>query len=356
MEALIKKEINRTEKPCDPRDESVKKSYFGIDVQMPSHERFYRIIFDAVTQAKEDAGVSDEEFASLTLFVGSTSINLPIYEDSFAACAANGEPYFEAVGYDIVAKKIADEFGIKAKRYTINTACTSSANAIISAASMIRQGKIKKALVVGLEIYNNLTLCGFEVLQLLTKSESKPFDKNRDGIALGELCSAVVLSNEKVRESDFEYLGSANICDTASVTGSDESGESARVCMQKALKAAGVQPSDITAVKAHATGSAINDLAEGRGLKALFGEKMPPICALKPYIGHTLGGCGIGELVLFVQCIGRAVLPSVPSFETMDEEIGFAPITCDTPVGNGVFLLNYFGFGGNSTAMVVSNR
>ncbi len=356
MDALVKKEINKIQKPCDPRDESVQRAYFGIDMQMPSHERFYRIIFDAVAEAKEDAGVGDEEFASLTIFVGSTSINLPIYEDSFAACAANGKPYFEAVGYDIVAKKIADEFGIKAKRYTINTACTSSANALASAASMIRQGKIKKALVVGFEIYNNLTLCGFEVLQLLTKSESKPFDKNRDGIALGELCSAVVLSSEKVRKCDFEYLGSANICDTTSVTGGDESGESARVGMQKALEASGVQASDITAVKAHATGSAINDLAEGRGLKALFGEKMPPVCVLKPYIGHTLGGCGVGELVLFTECVERGVLPGAPGFETMDEEIGFVPIVKDESVDNGVFLLNYFGFGGNSTAIVVSNR
>lgn len=356
MEVLIKKEIRTTQKRCDPRDEGVTRAYFGIDVQLPSHEKFYRIIFDAIRQAKEDAGMSDEEFASLTLFVGSTSINLPIYEDSFAACAANKEPYFKAVGYDIVAQKIADEFGIKTKRYTINTACTSSANALASAASMIRLGKIKKALIVGFELYNNLTLCGFESLQLLTKGKIRPFDKNRDGIALGELCSAVVLSNEKVREGDFEYLGSANICDTTSVTGGDESGELARVCMQKALEAAGVQPSEITAVKAHATGSAINDLAEGRGLKALFGEKMPPICALKPYIGHTLGGCGIGELVLFTECIGSGVLPSAKGFETMDEEIGFAPIVADTPVGKGVFLLNYFGFGGNSTAIVVSNR
>jgi len=356
MERLIKKEINKIQKSCDPRDESITRPYFAIDMQMHSEERFYHIVFDAVRQAKYDAGLGDEEFASLTLFVGSTSINIPIYEDSFAACATNGEPYLKTIGYDVVAKKIADEFGIKAKSYTINTACTSSANAFASAASMIRQGKIKKAIVVGLEIYNNLTLCGFEVLQLLTKNKSKPFDKNRDGIALGELCSVVVLSSEKLRCTDFEYLGGANICDTTSVTGGDESGELAMICMQKAIEFAGVQPSDVTAVKSHATGSSINDLAEGRGLKALFDKNIPPICALKPYIGHTLGGCGVGELVLFIGCVERGFLPPALGFENVDEDIGFAPITKDEGVEQGVFLLNYFGFGGNSTALVVSNR
>ncbi|MDD3468186.1 MAG: beta-ketoacyl synthase N-terminal-like domain-containing protein [Campylobacterales bacterium] len=351
VSAIFDGDIKKSKKQCDPRDTNIQKPYFAIDLPKPPRERFYEIIFSTVGALIESAPIEPDELADITLFLGSTSINLPIYEDNFV----EGIPLFERLGYDVVARAIAEKFNIKADRYTINTACTSSINALMSAASMIKQGKIKKAVVVGLEVHNNLTVCGFETLQLLSRDSCRPFDADRDGIVLGEICSAVLLSDTRVSDDDFEYLGGANICDTSSVTGGDMSGEMAKICIQKALDNAKSSKDEIVCIKAHATGSVTNDIAEGRGIKAIFGDNYPVVCAFKPYIGHTLGGCGVGELALLMECAKRSTLPKTVGFENIDEEIGIAPITSDTPIKKGKFLLNHFGFGGNSTVVVVSN-
>lgn len=352
VSAIFKGDIKKNKKPCDPRDTGIQKPYFEIDLPKPPKERFFEIIFSTMEAMIKNSALNEKELADIPLFVGSTSIDLPVYENNFT----EGKPLFDKLGYDVVARAIAEKFGIKADRYTINTACTSSINALMSAASMIKQDKIKKAIVVGLEIYNDLTVCGFESLQLLSRDACRPFDADRDGIVLGEICSAVLLSSERTSNEDFEYLGGANICDTTSITGGDLSGNMARICIQKALQNAQVSTDDIVCIKAHATGSVANDIVEGRGIRAVFDDKIPDICAFKPYIGHTLGGCGVGELVLLMECAKHSMLPKVVGFKNIDEEIGISPITSEKDVPKGVFLLNHFGFGGNSTVVAVSNK
>jgi len=77
---------------------------------------------------------------------------------------------------------------------------------------------------------------------------------------------------------------------------------------------------------------------------------------LKPFIGHTVGACGVIESILFSEAVKRGFMPATPGFEEIDDEINIEPITRPVSIQNGTFLLNYFGFGGNCVSLVVSNK
>ncbi|HDS15498.1 MAG TPA: hypothetical protein ENN66_02575 [Proteobacteria bacterium] len=235
---------------------------------------------------------------------------------------------------------------------TCNTACTSSANALINAAALLNGGLIDHALVLGLELYSPTTLEGFAMLQLLSSSGMRPFDRNRDGIVLGEAVGAVLLSREEISPSPWRYLGGASRCETYSVSGTEPSGEGLARVMRAALQDAGLKAEDISAIKAHATASELNDRAEMRALEQIF-HRMPPIVALKPYIGHTLGACGTAELVLLMESVGAGFLPATLNFTVLENEFRNPPLQEVLPLHQGVFMLNYFGFGGNNTVFIV---
>ena len=75
--------------------------------------------------------------------------------------------------------------------------------------------------------------------------------------------------------------------------------------------------------------------------------------SFKPYIGHTLGSCGASELLLMVECVDAGFVPSSPNFVHRDETLGWTPLQQKMACGSGLFMLNYFGFGGNNTSIVI---
>jgi 3-oxoacyl-[acyl-carrier-protein] synthase-1 len=259
-------------------------------------------------------------------------------------------------GYGKIAGAVMDRFNMGGNSYCFVTACTSSANAVLYAASMIEEGVVEKALVVGYDLYNNLGFYGFEGLKSLASSEVRPFDAARDGLILGESCGAVVLEAQNREGSDFMWLGGANLCDTYSVTSHDEEGAAVGETMNRALARAGIDPREVDAVKAHATGTENNDRTECAAMKLVFGDRIPPVTCLKPFIGHTVGACGVSELILLTESIKAGFIPATPGFREKDEALNLTPLTENRPTGEGIFMLNTFGFGGNCTTLILSNR
>ena len=148
----------------------------------------------------------------------------------------------------------------------------------------------------------------------------------------------------------------ANICDTYSVTTHNPAGDQIAAAMREALERAGIKPRQVDAVKAHATGSYHNDLTEGNGLNQVFQSQMPFVTGLKPFIGHTVGACGVIELILVTAAVKNGFIPATLGFEEVDDEINIKPITEPVSIQAGTFLLNYFGFGGNCVSLVISNK
>jgi 3-oxoacyl-[acyl-carrier-protein] synthase-1 len=319
-----------------------------------SEKYYYDVLFHTIEAAIDDAGIRSDEIEELPVFLGSTVNDIPIYEDTYKT-SRNVLSQISS-GYGNIANEIANRFNIKAACYTFTTACTSSANGIICAADMIVQGFIKRALVVGYDLFSNLEFYGFESLKLISPSPCKPFDKTREGIIIGEGCGALILDQKSKTPNDFHYLGGANICDTYSVTTHNPAGDQIAAVMREALNRAGIEPRQIDAVKAHATGSYHNDLTEGNGLNQVFKNQIPPVTGLKPFIGHTVGACGVIELILFTEAVKSGFIPATLGFEEIDDEINIEPITEPLSIQAGTFLLNYFGFGGNCVSLVVSNK
>jgi 3-oxoacyl-(acyl-carrier-protein) synthase len=326
----------------------------GSEQTQCKEKYYYDVLFRTINAAIKDAGLRPDEIEALPVYFGSTSNDIPIYEDRYKTSRKVLSQ--TSSGYGNVANEIANRFGIKAACYTFTTACTSSANGIIYAADMIAQGLINRALVVGYDLFSNLGFYGFESLKLISPSPCKPFDKNRAGIILGEGCGALILDKNCKNATDFHFLGGANICDTYSITTHNPAGDQIAAVMREALNRSGIEPQQIDAVKAHATGSYHNDLTEGNGLNQVFQNQIPAVTGLKPFIGHTVGACGVIELVLFTEAVKNGYLPAIFDFEEIDDEINIEPITEPVSIQSGTFLLNYFGFGGNCVSLVVSNK
>jgi len=319
---------------------------------------FTEILLGTVGRAIADAGLGGDELAETHLFFGSTSMDVPVFEGNHrTTSAAVSEIFLRASnGYGKIASAVMERFGIGGGGYTFTTACTSSANAFLYAAAMIGQGRIGRALVIGYDLYNNLGFYGFEGLKSLASSTYRPFDRERDGLILGEACGAVVLEGRRRAAGDFRFLGGANLCDTYSVTSHDEEGTAVAETMNRALIQAGVRPGAVLAVKAHATGTENNDRTECAAMRRIFGGAIPPVTCVKPFIGHTVGACGVCELILFTESLKAGFIPSTPGFREKDEECNLIPLTENSEAGEGVYMLNYFGFGGNCTTLILSNE
>ncbi len=304
---------------------------------------YYDLIVRAMLTAIKDAALSEKELEETALFLGTSSAKLPLNE----IYAKNDGELLKDLHMDEVTDIISKRVGIGGFKTIISTACTSSSNALIQAKEMIECGLIQRAIVVGVELYNDLSVMGFDSFMLLSRNKIKPFDRDRDGIILGEAVSAVVLSNKK---SNFELAGGAIKVDTTSIT--SPTPENLAMVMSEALASAKITPNDIKIIKTHSTATRQNDDAEAKAIHTLFSKKIPKILTLKPYIGHTMGACGTNELVLLMEAIKQGFIPKSIHFENIDEECMIEPCLEAMQVENGYYLLNYFGFGGNNSCIV----
>ena len=136
--------------------------------------RFYEPLYATIKDAIKDAGLTSADLKDIGVFIGSTSMDIPIYEAQYAQ--ADPRDYFtqSASGFGTIADKVARHFGIDGPCHTFTTACTSSANALLYAAALIQQGDLQRALVIGYDRFNKLGFYGFESLRLLSSSIYRP--------------------------------------------------------------------------------------------------------------------------------------------------------------------------------------
>ncbi|MDJ0807035.1 MAG: beta-ketoacyl synthase N-terminal-like domain-containing protein [Gammaproteobacteria bacterium] len=332
--------------------------YFALGDDREREERQLEILEAVVERALLNSGLHPQEIAKTGLFMGSSSYDLRTSELAYRRQLDDQEQDAVPVmhtGSCRLSDWVGRRFSIVSDPFNINTACTSSANALLLAQEMLQQGIIKHALVIGLELFNETTLCGFAGLQLLATEHLCPFDKEREGLLLGEGCAAVVLGSDD-RDCEFRLAGGGTSFDPHSITGANEDGTSIAAALRSALHASGCAASEILAIKLQGSGSLSNDLAEGRGLALAFGREMPLLTGIKPYIGHTLGACGVLELVLFCRSLADGYIPATPNFTHPDPVLAITPLTSARPALAGTYLLNTFGFGGNNTVLALEKR
>lgn len=255
---------------------------------------------------------------------------------------------------------IAERFGLRGPSLAVSSGCTSSANALLIAAEMIERGRVRRVLVVGAEELSAVTLSGFDSLMLLDPACCRPFDRDRQGIQIGEGIAAIVLEADSEADASVggasklaRLRGGANRCDSERLTSANPDGSVIRDAMLEALASAGISAADVVAVKTHGAGSTDSDRAEAAALRAAFGAALPPLLALKRYVGHTLGACGTLETAALMGCVADGFLPAAAGFSVVDPELGVTPLREAVPARSGHYLLNFFGFGGNYTSLVL---
>lgn len=302
----------------------------------------------------EQLMLTDEALSRCGLFLGCSANDLSISHPLWLSIAQADTFNLEnkRVGNGNYAARLVNHFCLNRFSLTYNTACTSSANAIIDATTMLESGVIDYALVIGLEMFAQLSFEGFSSMQLLATDSVKPFDKFRQGLVLGESLAALLLSRDDVDNSAWHVKGGVSRSETASVSGAKEDGSGIYDVMKKALQQSELTAADICIVKAHGTGSPMGDVAEINGMKKLF-DKQPDFFSFKPYVGHTLGACGVSELLLLMECVDQGFIPATANFKSVDDQLNWSPLQHSKSCRSGSFLLNYFGFGGNNTSLVI---
>lgn len=311
----------------------------------------------ALEEALANADLSPDETRSMPIFIGSSSYGIGLGEERYKQALNSSDTAFPLPldGFTQISKHLRKRHQLLGPDYAYNTACTASANALLSAINSVQQGQHSHALVIGLETFNATTLSGFHGMQLLSNQAMRPFDKARNGLVLGEGCAALLLTADDADQQKMTGLtlcGGASRCDVYSISASNPDGSSIAEVMRDSLHNCQLQPTDIIAIKAHGTASPLNDDGEAAGMRRAF-ETVPDFFSLKSYIGHTLGSCGAIETVLMAGCIQQGELPVSAGFEDADDTLGVTPLTAPKTAEAGHYMLNFFGFGGNNCSLIM---
>lgn len=338
-----------------PFQDQIQVNQFDHSPFPPGEASAPAILEAAVSEALAAAGVEAAALRDAALVIGTGGYLFAAeaeYRRVLAESGAVSEPPLRAPGF--VAQRVADDLGIGGPVLTLSTACSSSANALLVAAGLIRRGEVARALVLGVEGLSQIALSGFHSLMLLDPAGCRPFDGARRGMQLGEAVAAVLLEAEASEHTTGDtLLGGANLCDIHHVTSAAPDGSAMRAVMEMALADAGLAAGDITVIKAHGTGSPDNDSAEAAAMRGLFGERLPPFTGLKRYLGHTLGACGAVELAAFLGCLRAGFVPPTAGCAQPDPELRVTPLAAQQPARTGAVMLNFFGFGGNYASLIV---
>jgi 3-oxoacyl-[acyl-carrier-protein] synthase-1 len=253
-------------------------------------------------------------------------------------------------------ERIADYLNIRSNVTTMSTACSSSTNAIMTGARMLRSGLIESVLVGGMDALSRFSLNGFNSLEILSPTGCRPFDQQRNGVTIGEGAAFLVLESEKAARGKKIYgeiAGYSNCNEAFHQTSSSPDGAGVAMTMCHALDIAGIQPNDIDYINAHGTGTHINDLAEGLAIGTVFKENVPPVSSTKAYTGHTLAASGAIEAVLSLLSINKQTLLPNLGLENVMEELSFIPQKKMNKANINYVLSNSLGFGGANSSLII---
>ncbi|RJK96992.1 beta-ketoacyl-ACP synthase II [Vallicoccus soli] len=266
------------------------------------------------------------------------------------------------------AAAIGLEVEARAGVHTPVSACASGAEAIAYGTEMIRSGRADVVIAGGTEAcIHVLPLAAFNSMQALsTRNDeparaSRPYDKGRDGFVMGEGAGVVVLESEahaRARGATVyaEVLGAGMTSDAHHIAAPEPDGKGASRAMLAALQDAGVTPSDIAHVNAHATSTPVGDIAEALAIRAAFGDRGReiPVTSTKSMTGHLLGAAGAVESIACILAMRHGTIPPTINVDDPDDHIGLDVVANEPrPIGEGVSLNNSFGFGGHNVALVL---
>jgi len=263
------------------------------------------------------------------------------------------------------AAAVALDRGAKAGVITPMSACASGSEGIANAWRNIVLGNADVAICGGVETrIEAVPIAGFAQMRIVLSTTNddpagacKPFDQNRNGFVFGEGAGLMVIETEehaKARGANIvaRLMGAGITSDGYHIVAPDPTGDRAGQAISRAIQLAGLQPGDIDHVNAHATGTQVGDVAEGKAINNALGPNRPAVYAPKSALGHSVGATGAVESILTVLALRDGVVPPTLNLDTLDPEIDLDVVAGEPRRGTYEYAINNsFGFGGHNVAI-----
>jgi len=353
---------------------------FDIDASVPGKDqkKMDRFIAFAIAAADEAIGQAgwapqDEVERTRTATVIATGIGgFPAIAEAVRTTDQRGvrrlSPFtVPAFLANLAAGWVSIRHGFKGPLGAPVTACAAGVQAIGDAARMIRAGEADVAICGGAEAtIDRVSLGAFAAARALSTGfndapdkASRPFDKARDGFVMGEGAGILVieaLEHAQARGARIiaELVGYGTSADAYHLTAGPEDGDGAARSMRIALDQAGIPPSAVGHVNAHATSTPVGDKGELAAIRAVFGAGGPAVSATKSATGHLLGAAGGLEAIFTVLALRDQVAPPTLNLENADDDAAGLDLVARTAreVAFDYALSNGFGFGGVNASVL----
>ncbi|MBO9368412.1 MAG: beta-ketoacyl-ACP synthase II [Chloroflexi bacterium] len=337
-------------------------------------DRFEQFATVAAREAWEQSGleVTEENAGRIGVVISSAIGGLKSLQDAIFTLKDEGPrkvspfliPMLMANGG---AGLVSIDLGLKGPSFSVASACASGADGIGMAWMMLRAGMVDVVLAGAAEATVTPTgIAAFDRIGAMSRREDysmtpQPFDKNRDGLVMGEGAAVLVLEREshaRARGAEIlaELAGYAATADAYHVTAPDEGGRGGAAAIRKALEVAGVALDEVGYINAHGTATPLNDVAETRAIKSAFGALAYsiPVSSTKSMTGHMMGATGALEAIFCVQAVREGILPPTIHYQTPDPECDLDYIPNQAREKKiEVAISNAFGFGGHNAVLVI---
>lgn len=248
---------------------------------------------------------------------------------------------------------------------TVISACASGSEGIANAWRNIVMGEADVAICGGVETrIEAVPIAGFAQMRIVLSTTNddpagacRPFDKDRNGFVFGEGGALMLIETEehaKARGANIlaRIMGASITSDGYHIVAPDPNGEQAGYAISRAIQLAGLQPGDIDHVNAHATGTSVGDVAEGKAINNALGKHRPAVYAPKSALGHSVGAVGAVESILTVLALRDGIIPPTLNLKNLDPEIDLDVVSGAPRTGNFQYAVNNsFGFGGHNVAL-----
>ena len=253
----------------------------------------------------------------------------------------------------------------KAGVCTSISACASGSEAIANAWRNIVYGEADIAICGGVETkIEAVPIAGFAQMRIVLSTSNddpagacRPFDRDRNGFVFGEAGALMVIETEehaKARGANIlgRIMGAGVTSDGHHMVAPDPNGERAGHAISRAVQLAGLQPGDIDHINAHATGTNVGDIAEGKAINNAMGSHRPAVYAPKGALGHSVGAVGAVESILTVLALRDGVIPPTLNLRNLDPEVDLDVVAGEPRTGDYRYAVNNsFGFGGHNVAL-----
>ena len=343
-----------------------RETYFGkVDIplspisEVPYNTRANQLLLSVVQQIEPDLERIFSTYSKerVAVILGCSNSGIEETEDAVIRWLRNGTCPND---FDIRKSELGTPslflqklLGTKGPCYSISTACSSSAKAIISARSLIQNDIADAVICGGVDPLCGLAMNGFNALESISFDLTNPFSKNRSGINLGE--GAAIFIMEK-GDSGIELLGAGEATDAYHLTAPHPEGLGAKDAILKALKDASISHSAIDYINLHGTGTIHNDAMESKVINDIFGEETA-VASTKPLTGHLLGAAGALELGLSFLMLSELnpenrLIPHIFDGEVELPKLNFAK-KGQTKKLNTI-MSNSFAFGGSNVSLIIS--